>query len=74
MAGRATAGTQQVVLWGGADQPTMAAHSSALQKAVSTAGEKGMGGSWGRERRDLRRGLGREEGREGGKEEDWVSS
>lgn len=46
MAGGSAAGTQQAVLWGGADQPTVASHSSALQEAVSRAGEEGMRESW----------------------------
>lgn len=35
-------GAQQAVLWGRSDQPTVAAHRSALQKAVSGPGEEGV--------------------------------
>ena len=47
MAGRPASGAQQAVLWGCADQPTVAAHSSTLQKAVSVPGEERVEESWG---------------------------
>lgn len=46
MAGRPAFGAQQAVLWSCADPPTVAAHSSALQKAVSVPGEEGVEESW----------------------------
>lgn len=63
MAGGTAAGTQQTVLWGSADQSAVAAHSSALQKTVSTAGEEGREKAGERAIREIW----------GGKEE-WISS
>lgn len=58
MAGCPAAGAQPAVLWGRSDQPTVAAHSSALQKAVSVAGGKGVGESWGQKAGEDRSGEG----------------
>lgn len=46
MAGRPASGAQQAVLWSCADQPTVAAHSGSLQKAVSVPAEEGVEESW----------------------------
>lgn len=67
MAGSPASGAQQAVLWGCADQPTVAAHGSALQKAVSVPGEEGAEGSW-------EQGAGEDRTWEGIGKEDWMTS